>query len=124
MPYREFEGVGTLGAGRGNRDHAPSIALPEMRRSVFRAEKRSENVDVLNASPFVDVDLLDRGRRSRDARIVNEAIEAAELLDRLFDRCRDRRLVRHVRLDRQRISSVPTKQRDIENQLCLDVGTV
>lgn len=64
---------------------------------MVRRAEQPRHVDVHRPLPLLDRHLFDRGRRSRDARVVHETVDAAEPRDGFRYRLPDRIFVRDVR---------------------------
>ena len=92
------------GAGRGIHNHAAALAH-HLRDLVLHADERAAQIDVEDAVPLVEVDLVQRRRLVLDAGIVEGAVDAAESFDGLSNRSLDLFRPRHIAGEPERFAA-------------------
>ena len=106
-------------AARGGRqiDDRAAARGPDVRHGAARAQVLPGDVDLERAPPVLGRDLLDRSGRPGDAGVVDQDVDAAELLERQLEQAIDRCLVRDVgrnRRHRGQLAAQPIERRLID----------
>src|SRR5690606_3959852 len=90
---------------------------PDVRHRAPGAEILAGDVDLEGAPPVLGGDLLDRGGRPGDAGVVDQDVDAAELLEREVEQAIDRRVVGDVGRDRRdlrQLAAQPVERRLVD----------
>jgi hypothetical protein len=87
-------------------DHHAAAVAQHLRNLVLHAHERAAQVDVEDAVPLIEGDLVDESGLVLDAGIVEGAVDAIEPLDRFGDRCLDLIRLRHVAPDREHLPAI------------------